>query len=190
MWGSSSGQRRGRRPGSLVRSTVAAAGVIAAAVTVGLVGTGGTYALWNTSATVPGATLSTGTIGLTIDGGQTASFGNLAAALGPGDGVAQAVTLVNTGTTPLTISASSTTGAGPLASYLTLALAPVAATSSCSTGVATGAPLVGYTTADLFALPGGASQLVCVALTLPTTAPATAAGQTADIHLAFTGTQS
>lgn len=175
-----------------MRATVAAAAVVAVAVTVGLVGTGGTYALWNASASVSGATISTGTVGLAVevDGVETSSLGNLAAALGPGDAVAKPVTLVNSGTTPLSIHGTSTAPAGALTSALALALAPVASASSCTTGVATGASSpVDYTMPGQLTLPGGGSKVICLVLTLPTDADPSAAGQSADFQIRFTGDQ-
>lgn len=186
MWGSNSGQRRSRRPGSLVRSTVAAAGVIAAAVTVGLAGTGGTYALWNASATVPGATIRTGTVGLSVD---PASLGTLATSLGPGGQTVTRLTVSNTGSTPLKVSATVSVSGG-FAGSLSLGLASVADTTSCPTGSDTEATMVsGADPTGVTTLAGGQHQALCLVLTLADSAPAALAGTSGAFTLTFTGDQ-
>ena len=49
-----------------LRSLLAAAGVLFAAVSIALVGTGTSYALWNTTTTANAATVSAGSTGITV----------------------------------------------------------------------------------------------------------------------------
>jgi hypothetical protein len=167
--------------------------IVGGAVLVALTGVGGSYALWNASAPVQAATLTTGTAALTIDGSAAASLGSLQATrLGPGSSVAQKVTVANTGNVPLTLSLSPTTvtADGGLAPYL---LAQVTMnTSDCSVAAlgAASRAVSGYSVSTFgVTLQPGASVPACVELTLSPQAPASVQGATASARFTLSGTQ-
>ncbi|HWU57409.1 MAG TPA: hypothetical protein VN045_01730 [Microbacteriaceae bacterium] len=165
------------------------------AVVVALSATAGSYALWNGTATVSGATITAGSSAITINGGATASlaFG----ALGPGESAVTPLTIVNTGSTPVSLAVTGTsigTDAASLAvaPSLTATLTQVTDPTRCVTGLTGGqtGALTGFaTTAAPVSLAKNASAILCLQLTLATTAPSAVQGQSAAFTMALTGTQ-
>ncbi|GAA4166209.1 hypothetical protein GCM10022286_30520 [Gryllotalpicola daejeonensis] len=125
---------RASNPRRAVTNLLIAVAIAAAWVAVGLTGTGGTFAAWSSSVTLPDATLHTGSAGLRLDGfdqlGATFATGALTA--GP-----DKVTLTNTGTATLRGFTASTalagTGASTLATALTVTFWPIANGTACGT---------------------------------------------------------
>ncbi|MEP9382262.1 hypothetical protein [Nocardioides sp. KR10-350] len=190
MWGDRRGERRGsRRRGSLVGGALGVAAIIIVTVVLGLAGTGGVYALWDASATAPGATITTGSIGLTVAGRESAVLTGLDGPLAPGAQVSASVTLHNTGSVPLSVGVASTTGSAPLADALTLRAAAVPVGTSCPTSAGTTGALVGYVARQLVTLPADGSEDLCLVLALDGSAPVTLAGTSADLGLTITGDQ-
>lgn len=179
----------------MVASLLVTAGLVAGGVAAGLTGAAGTYALWSSSVVVrSGATIATGSATLTVDGGSTYALTGLSTPFDPGDRYATTVTVANLGSTALSVSVSATSVAtdNSLLDNLTVAAAAVSTAGQCSTAGSGGdlaAPLVGFTS-GAFALPSGSSRLLCIVLSLRTTAPAAAARQTGAFTMTLTGIQS
>lgn len=168
---------------SKFRSIVSGITFLVAVVTLSLLATSGTYALWNGAATVNGSTISTGSIGVTVNGAASYSIVGLdATKLAPGRSVVTTVTIANTGTTPISATLSSVaigSNMNNLATYLTLIASPIAITGACAIGLAggTSAPLSTFTTASYPYLMGvGSSQVVCLELKLSSAAPQSVQG--------------
>ena len=88
-------------------SVLGAAGILALALS----GIGGSYAMWNDSATVDAGTIDTGSAGLTAawpTGHSDAGWSNLL----PGESVRRPLTVTNTGAAPMELSASTVGSAG------------------------------------------------------------------------------
>lgn len=177
------GTEAARRPAPKLRSTVSGITFLVAVITLSLLATSGTYALWNGAATVNGSTLSTGSIGLTIDGAASYPIVGLdATKLAPGRSVVTAVTIANTGTTPIAAAVTSVglaSNTNNLAASLTLTITPIASVGACVAGLAggTSAPLATFTTSGHPYLMGvGSSQAVCLELKLSSTAPPSVQG--------------
>ncbi|MBH0129956.1 TasA family protein [Salinibacterium sp. NK8237] len=150
--------------------------VLAIAVSLGLVGTGGTYAYLNSSVTTtPGSTISAGTAALTV-GNQTLDW----SALAPGKSVTGTFTITNTGDVPLTLSAA-------IAAKMT----PSSTANPFTISVANGAcPTSGTPTGTLNStVAAGASTSACLVVTLPADALATAQSASAAITATITGVQ-
>lgn len=150
--------------------------VLAIAVTLGLIGTGGTYAYLNASAPVtPGQTLTAGTAALTI-GAQPLNW----TALAPGKSATGTFTITNTGNVPLVLSAT-------IAANMT----PATAKNPFTVWVANSAcPTSGVPTGNLNStLAAGATTSACLAVTLPANAPANAHSVNAAIVATILGTQ-
>lgn len=192
-FGQGSRSRRANAVQRPVRSAMLAVFVsCVVAIVVALSATAGSYALWNGTATVTGATITAGSSAVTINGAATAS--PTLGALGPGESAVTPLTIANTGTTPVSVAVTGTAiGADPasLAASLTATLTPVAGAASCVAGLAgsTG-PLNGFTTtASPVSLAKGASTVLCLRLTLSTSAPRATQGQSAAFTMTLTGTQ-
>lgn len=174
----------------IMRPLLMASGLLAGAVVLGVVGTGGTYALWGGNVQVDAPAITAGTTGLTINGEQSHSLGGLnARLLGPGDSVATAITVANTGSTAVNMTVSQsvvTAQTKALAGKLMLRLTPVASTADCVVGLAGGTSgrIAGFTTtATPVSLAVGAAQAFCLQLTLDTDAPGSMQGGTASFTL-------
>ncbi|KQS14625.1 hypothetical protein ASG04_01910 [Curtobacterium sp. Leaf183] len=192
-----SGRHRAPRVRRPVRPRVLwpAAGILVLGVLLSLLGTGGTYALWNASASTNGATVKSGT--------ATVSVGPLSAmrspTLGPGSSTVGSFTVRNTGTVPLSmrvmttatkVSYASATDAVVLGAQ-TLKLASVGSASACRAGLGgASGPLASFDTGSgYYTLPVGASGVACVEITLAQDAPQTVSGAVTDFTLTVTGTQ-
>lgn len=169
---------------------------------VATVGVTGTFAHWTDSATVAGTTFSTGSLDLKVNGADSVSgYTTLTLTnMVPGNTTAGVLTIRNNGTVPLKYTALTTATNGDaknLRGGLVVKLTGDAAVSGTSpaatcagaalagTGTTLGGPLV--TTGRLLAV--GASETLCVQVTLPASVTdATLQGATTAVDLTFTGT--
>lgn len=192
-----SGRHRAPRVRRPVRARVLwpASLVLALGVVVSLLGTGGTYALWNASASTKGATVKSGTATVTVSPLSTMR----APALGPGASTVGSFTVKNTGSVPLGIRVMTTSTKVSYASATdavvlgaqTLKLASVGSASACRAGLGgASGPLASFDTGSgYYTLPVGASGVACVEITLAQDAPQTVSGAVTDFTLTVTGTQ-
>jgi hypothetical protein len=133
----------------------------AAAISLGLIGTGTSYAFLNASASAStGGVLRAGTATLAVSAAETVSFDNLY----PGETRRAAFTVSNTGDVALALAVDSVSGA--TASNGLVAGVAAGACSATSAQTTTG-PL-GVT------VPKAGSTLVCFTVSMPVSAPATA----------------
>lgn len=155
---------------------VKAMAVLAIAVSVGLVGTGGTYAFLNSSVTAtPGSTISAGTAALTV-GNQSLNW----TALAPGNSVTGTFTITNTGDVPLVLSAA--IAATATGSSTTNPFTISVANSAC--------PASGVPTGTLSStLAAGASTSACLVVTLPADAPSNSQSTNVAITATISGVQ-
>lgn len=166
------------------------------AVVTALLGTGGTYALWNGTASTTASTVRSGTA--TIATGPLSAMNT--AVLGPGTGTTGTFTVRNTGSVPLSMRVATTatkvsyaTNATTTAvlDELTLRLSVVGAPADCRAGLAgaSGRLAAFDTGSSSFTLAAGASAVGCVETVLDADAPQTVAGAVTDFTLTVTGTQ-
>lgn len=176
------GRKKSRSTSPLTRlgagafGIVKAAAILAITVSLGLVGTGGTYAYLNSSVTAaPGSTISAGTAALTV-GSQTLNW----TALAPGKSVTGTFTITNTGDVPLTLSAT-----------IAATMTPAATANPFTITVANGAcPASGVPSGTLNStLAAGATTSACLVVTLPANAPANAQSASAAITATISGVQ-
>lgn len=181
-------------------------GIVALVGALGLVGGLGTQAYWNDQATVTGATVTSGTLDLLVDGVQgnpaTYSWSSLSMTdMAPGESKAGTVTLSNAGTTPFTVAATAT-ASGNLDPHVTarVVLAGSATTDTtyprqeaCAGGTQTFNDTLGNSGKTVIAststLAAGATLVVCVSLTLATNAPNSMQGKSYTPVFTFTATQ-
>jgi predicted ribosomally synthesized peptide with SipW-like signal peptide len=148
---------------SAIRSLFTTAGLLAVGLLVAVVSAGGTYALWNNTAPVAAATVTTGKSGLTVnDDPSTFSVDLSMSTLLPGKSVVPAapIRLKNVGDTALNVTAPSityTSGAA-LEPYLTIAMTTT--TAATCTVSADSAPLP----ASIAPIPLAIGQTVTVCL--------------------------
>lgn len=174
---------------------------------LGLVGGLGTQAWWNDVETVSGATITSGSLDLKVEGQDSYTWTALSMAdLAPGESTAESLTLTNAGTTPFTLSATAAaTGSdtNALVPHVTMLVRlDATATSdatyprqeSCSGTGATYDDLA-VTTTPVAVVPGpvtmqpGESTSVCVRLTLSGAAGNSLQGKTYVPTFTFTATQ-
>ena len=181
-------------------------GIVALVGALGLVGGLGTQAYWNDQATVTGATVTSGTLDLLVDGVQgnpaTYSWSSLSMTdMAPGESKAGTVTLSNAGTTPFTVAATAT-ASGNLDPHVTarVVLAGTATTATtyrrqeaCAGGTQTFNDTLGNSGKTVIAststMAAGATLVVCVSLTLATNAPNSMQGKSYTPVFTFTATQ-
>jgi hypothetical protein len=156
----------------------------------------GTHAYWNPNITVLGATIKSGSIDLKVNGlDGTVAFSTLAlTGMTPGTTAAGVLTVSNTGLSPLKYTATSTASntANGLAAALVVkvtgdASAP-AKTCTGATLAGTGTSLNGSVVSTGRRLAAGASETLCVQVTLPSTAPSSLQGATTVATLTFSAT--
>ncbi|WXF90508.1 TasA family protein [Curtobacterium flaccumfaciens pv. flaccumfaciens] len=165
---------------------------IALVVAVGtaLLGAGGTYALWNGTASTGATTVRSATATITV--GSTTAMNT--AVLGPGTSTTGTFTVRNTGSIPLSMRVTTTASKSSVAAAtgeLTLHLAMVSSAAKCVPGLTgTSGRLATFDTGSgSFTLPAGGSGMACLEMTLDADAPQTVAGATTDFTLTVTGTQ-
>ena len=185
-----------RRVGSVRLRAFFALGVVGV-----LAATGGTFANWTDSAAISGTTFTAGTIDLKVNNADTVTGYttlNLATMV-PSNTVAGVLTIKNTGTAPVkytAVSTASNADAKGLGAALVVKVtgdASVTGTSPSATcagtalaGTATGLGGNLVTTGRLLA--GGASESVCVQVTLPGNAVSALQGATTNAGFTFTAT--
>lgn len=166
------------------------------AVIATVLGTGGTYALWNGSAATAASTVKSGTAAITVGALSTMNTGVLA----PGTGVTGTFTVKNTGTIPLTMRVATTatkvayatnSSTSAVLAEETLRLSLVATTSDCTSGLSGSSGRVAAfdTGSGYYTMPAGASGVGCVEMVLDADAPQSVAGAVTDFTLTVTGTQ-
>jgi len=164
------------RIGSGAFGAMKAAVVLALAVSLGLVGTGGTYAYLNSSVSAtPASTISAGTAALTVSN-NALNF----SALAPGASSTGTFSITNTGDVPLQLSAA-----------IAATMTPSGAANPFAIKVANGAcPATGVPAGNLnTVLAAGASTSACLVVTLPNTAAPAAQSASAAISATISGIQ-
>jgi hypothetical protein len=163
---------------------------IALVVAVGtvLLGAGGTYALWNGTASTASTTVRSATATITV--GSTTAMNT--AVLGPGTSTTGTFTVRNTGSIPMSMRVTTTASKSSVAAAtgeLTLHLAMVSSAAKCVPGLTgTSGRLATFDTGS-FTLPAGVSGIACLEMALDADAPQAVAGATTDFTLTVTGTQ-
>jgi predicted ribosomally synthesized peptide with SipW-like signal peptide len=185
--------RRGLRS-ARVRAVLCLAVVLALA-------TPGTYAHWTDEAAVSGTTITSGTIDLRVNGQDTVT-GYTAldmAPMVPGNSTAAVLTLRNNGTAPVVwtaaTSATNLDGKSLRAALVVKVTGDTAAAGAAPAASCAGAALPG-TTASLGGpllttgrmLAPGATEKVCVQVSLPPGAAPALQGATTTVGITFTGT--
>ncbi|MCS5715514.1 hypothetical protein NVV95_13265 [Herbiconiux sp. CPCC 205716] len=164
---------------SPVKRMLVATALVGGAVVLGTVASGSTFALLNSSATSPGAVVRSGTAEFTVSTPLTLPT----APLYPGAVASGSAVVTNTGQVPLSVriaglslSGSGTTFSSALTvnvSAITTGTCPAVPTAWQGTFAAAPATDLGVRVA-----PNGTAR-ICVAVQLPTSAPASAAGAAA-----------
>jgi hypothetical protein len=168
-----------------IRATLATTGAVLAGVLLALAGNAGSYALWNTTAPITDASVTSGTQGITIKygsgiAGSTAAIPTSSwSSLLPGDFVGQEVTVANTGNISSTMSAK-LNAAVPYEVRL--------AAGNCPATVISGAALT--TTATTYGtMPAATSSVACIQVLLPAGAAASVQGTTSAFTITITADQ-
>jgi predicted ribosomally synthesized peptide with SipW-like signal peptide len=184
-----------------VLDTVRLRAFLALGVIGALAATGSTFASWTDSVAIAGTDFSTGTIDLKVQNlDAVPAYTDLTiTTMVPGNTVAGVLTVKNSGTAPLKYTATTTasnTDGKALATALVVkvtgaaTITGTAPSATCGgstltgTGTAFGGGLV--TTGRLLA--AGASETLCVQVTLPTTAASSLQGATTSVAFTFTST--
>ena len=180
------------RAPSPVRKILVATGGVALAMSVALVGTGTTYALWNDETSVNASTVTSGSTSLSLNGTTDYAIPLDLTKIGPGQSVWTPLTVLNTGTTPLSAVVSSTTviaQTNGLADNLAVTLTP-AATCVAALGGGVTAPLASFaTTSAPYALAIGETVQLCLEVTMNADAPPSVQGGAANFSLTFDAVQ-
>lgn len=166
------------------------------AVATALLGVGGTYALWNGTASTAATTVKSATATITVG---TLSTMNTTV-LGPGTGVTGTFAVKNTGSIPLSMRVATTStkvasaanaSSAAVLGELTLRLTNVSSAAACTAGLsgASGRLAAFDTGSSSFTLQPGASSVGCVELVLDADAPQSVSGAVTDFTLTVTGTQ-
>lgn len=176
--------RRQRRR-SLVSTTV----LSVAAVLIGVTGAGGTYAFLNDSQTLPGATVTAGTLELQINGASSTDLGNLQAS--PLLPASRAFTITNVGQTPAELSGHIVATSTPSLLPHTLArLTPVASAAACTAGLSgTQSTLQGYASNSLGIINPNQTRWFCLEVGIVSGTSATHSGQSLNFTLTIDAEQ-
>lgn len=174
-----------------------------AALSLGVVlavGSTGTFAYWTDDVTVSGTTFTAGTLDLQVNDLNTvAAYTSLnLATMVPGNSMAGTLVIKNNGNVPLKYTgATATTNADGknLAGNLT-AKVTLGATTGTSPAMACGGTLIaggattaiGTLTTPKRQLAPGATETICVEVTLPAAAPTSVQAGKTDVTFTFTGT--
>lgn len=163
--------------------------VVAGALVLGLGAAGGTLALLSAERTIPGATITAGSLGLSVNGGSTATIGGYS--ISPGSPHARTFTVTNTGTVPVEIGATiSVTSTDPIQDNMRARVTAVADSAECTPDLrGTRGDLNGYTVSEVAEIPSGQTATVCLELALDDATPLSQAGQSAAFTLTVNGTQ-
>jgi hypothetical protein len=184
--------RRSTRPAarrSPLRAAWLTTGLLTAVLVASLAATGGSYALWNGTASAVAAPVTSGTSGLVV----TQQSALDVQALLPGQGVLGTFTAKNTGTVALdvAISVRGTSSNAAFPGELSVRLGSVSSTGACVAGATTwsGRPGQLATTNAFARVQPGASSVTCVQVVLDADAPQTVQGATAQLTFTLVGTQ-
>jgi hypothetical protein len=183
--------RRSARPArrSPLRAAWLTIGLLTAVLVASLAATGGSYALWNGTASAQPASVTSGTSGLVV----TQQSALDATRLLPGQATIGTFTAKNTGTVPLDVAVSTrgTSSNSAFLGELSVRLGPVASAAACVSGATTwsGRPGQLTTSSGFVRIQPGASAIVCSEVALDQDAPQTVQGSTAQLTFALTGTQ-
>jgi chitodextrinase len=157
------------RPAVRRRSLLGTAGLVIGTILLGLLGTGGSFALWRGSTTVQAATVSAARVAITHTGftGLNVTYKSTVLSATAG------VQLTNTGDAAGSFSSTVSLAAGSsstLANAITVLVWPVSALSSC-TPAASSSGAVSYKWNTIPTLTGtlapGASQVYCLRTSIP-----------------------
>lgn len=171
--------KRARRAALTVGGMLASSSAIAGASIVAVIAAGGSYAMLTSSAPLPGGTIRSGSLSLTVnDVASYALAGTNWSGLLPGDVVQQSVIVKNTGTVPGTVSALTSGAYGPLLVHVKKGACSATITGASSTVSPT----------DLGSFAGGEASTVCVQVTLPGTVANTFQGANQTFTVALTST--
>ncbi|TCL87105.1 camelysin-like metallo-endopeptidase [Curtobacterium sp. PhB142] len=166
------------------------------AVATALLGVGGTYALWNGTASTAATTVKSATATITV--GTLSTMNTTVLALGTG--VTGTFAVKNTGSIPLSMRVATTStkvasatnaSSAAVLGELTLRLTNVSSAATCTAGLsgASGRLAAFDTGSSSFTLQPGASSVGCVELVLDADAPQSVSGAVTDFTLTVTGTQ-
>ena len=174
---------------SPIKAILSTLAVFAGAILLSVTAAGGTYAIWNSSAPAQGATLASGTTGLTINNLTSVTIDLTGSTLLPGRSVVQSTPLqfTNTGVTPLRVTSPSTVftpASAALQPYLQISLRPAVAATCTVTPEATALPASNPVD---FAV--GQTVPMCLEVRLIATAPASVQNATASFTINLTATQ-
>lgn len=156
-------------------SLLGTAAAISAAVCVAVLATGGTYALLNSTTSVPGASIRSGAAALALAPVSGRSL--TTAALYPGLTIYGAYTATNTGDLPLALTVQALTGLDPASEFsdaLVVAVGVVADSASCQTGYPatwTGTRASAAAGSLGTVLATGATAILCLSVALPVNVP-------------------
>ena len=174
---------------SPIRAILSAVAVFGGGILLAVTAAGGTYAIWNSSAPAQGATLASGTTGLTINNLTSVSIDLTGSTLLPGRSVVQSAPLQfkNTGVTPLRVTSPSTVftpASADLQPHLQISLRPAVA-ATC-TVTPEGSPLPAFTPVNFTV---GQTVPMCLEVRLLSTAPASVQDATAAFTINLVATQ-
>jgi hypothetical protein len=167
----------------------ATSGIFAAAIVCSIAAAGGTFALFNSQATLGAGAVTGGTTGLTInDVADYAITGLDTTKLLPGRSVITAtpLTVKNTGNTPLNVTQGAATFSNPSSTLASNLVVVVRQASTC-TLTPVGTTPTGMTTP--VRLNVGATMTVCVEVQLLASAPSTVSGALTDFTVPLDGIQ-
>ncbi|QIK63861.1 hypothetical protein G7068_12150 [Leucobacter viscericola] len=173
------------RTKALLLSSLAVVG----ALVLGLGAAGGTLAMLSSSQTVPGATITAGSLGLTVN--DQASVALAPYSVLPGSPQAQAFKVTNTGTVPAELNTKiAVTSSALIKDSMRARVTAVPDAASCAPGLAgTQDKLHGHTASAVALVDGGGSAVLCLELALDDTASQSSQVQTALFTLTVNGTQ-
>jgi len=165
------------------RTIIAAVAAIALAVCAAVIATGGTYALWNNSLTADSsAILSSGSATIVV----TSALSMPTTPLYPGAMVYGSAVVKNTGTVPLTLRTTGLTipASNTFSQALTVKFATATDAPNCAAGTVTSSWVSSTFASPAVAAVGGpfatgTSSVLCVAVSLSSTAATSAQGQSA-----------
>ena len=184
-------------------ATLLAAGVVGIAALVAVATDGGTFALLSAQASTDPVTITAGSADLSLSGIALPST-----ALWPGDTEFGVLTARNTGDVPLDLSIATARGTAPASATgttsaagtgttavadLRVAIGTSASAAACRSGVMhttwTGTLDSNTATTAGISVRPGAAVVLCVGLTMPSSAPASQQGLSTDFTATITGTQ-
>ncbi|WIE61731.1 hypothetical protein DEI97_000945 [Curtobacterium sp. MCLR17_032] len=184
-------------------ATLLAAGVVGVAALVAVATDGGTFALLSAQASTDPVTITAGSADLSLSGIALPST-----ALWPGDTEFGVLTARNTGDVPLDLSIATARGTAPAsatgttsaagtgttaAADLRVAIGTSASAAACRSGVMhttwTGTLDSNTATTAGISVRPGVAVVLCIGLTMPSSAPASQQGLSTDFTATITGTQ-